>query len=268
LTDRVRNEKKQEYSESHKTTDENDAIAENSEDSYKSPQVLIDQLFRLYFSGHFTEKVVKEQIETVIIAGNETSALTISYTILLLAMHPEIQDRVYKELYEAYDSQTENTTYEHTQRMPYLDCVLKEGMRLFPVAPFIVRCVCEDTPVSKCTIPKHSIVMMSLYNLHRNEKIWGPNADDFNPDNFLPERAAERDPFSFLPFSGGPRNCIGFQYAMISMKVIMSGLLRRYRYTTDLKMSDLVLRFELTLKLDNKHLVKIERREWPKSNCN
>lgn len=236
------------------------SIDENANESYKSPQLFIDQLFRLYYSGDFTEKIVKEQIETMIIAGNETTALTISYTILLLAMHPEIQDRLFDELRNAYDTQIEDTTYEHLQQLPYLDCVLKEGMRLFPIVPFLIRTICADTVISKCTVPKDSFVMMSLYSLHRNEETWGPNAEEFNPDNFLPERVAQRHPFSFLPFGGGPRNCIGFQYAMISMKVVLSGLVRRYRFTTNLKMSDLVMRCEMTLKLNNKHMVQIERR--------
>lgn len=184
-------------------------IDENSEESYKSPQVLIDQLFRLFYAGKFTEQIVKEQIETVIIAGNETSALTISYTLLLLAMHPEVQDRVFDELQTVYESPDEYSSYERVQQLTYLDRVLKEGMRMFPVAPFIVRCCIADTKLSTCTIPKDAIIMMSLFNMHRREDIWGADAEEFNPDHFSPERSAGRDPFAFLPFSGGPRNCIG-----------------------------------------------------------
>lgn len=113
-------------------------------------------------------------------------------------------------------------------------------MRMFPVAPFLVRTATADTPVSNCIIPKNAIVMLSIFNLHyvmiciqansaqknyinKNESnnnqnclfaiqrkdVWGPDAEEFNPDHFLAERANERHPFCFLPFSGGPRNCIG-----------------------------------------------------------
>lgn len=207
--------KKEEYYNNHQDKIGKDKqitqlIDESSEESYKTPQVLIDKLLQLYYDGHFEERIVKEQIETVIIAGNETSALTISYVILLLAMHPDIQERLYDELRSVYETQTENTIYEHIQKLPYLDSVLKEGMRLFPVAPFIVRTVCADTQLSNCTVPKDAIIMMSLFNLHRNEIEWGTNSENFDPDNFfLSERVATRSPFSFLPFSGGPRNCIG-----------------------------------------------------------
>lgn len=90
--------KRDEYFSKNKDKIAEKTISEESDESYKTPQVLIDQLFGLFFSGKFSAELVKEQIETVLIAGNETSALTLSYTILLLAMYPEIQDRLYTEL--------------------------------------------------------------------------------------------------------------------------------------------------------------------------
>lgn len=91
--------KRDEYFKKNKEKIMEKAISDDSEESYKTPQVMIDQLFHLFYSGKFDEQVVKEQIETVLIAGNETSALTLSYTILLLAMYPDIQDRLYNELH-------------------------------------------------------------------------------------------------------------------------------------------------------------------------
>lgn len=159
--------KRDEYFAKNKDKIGENVISEDSGESYKTPQVLIDQLFHLFFSGKFSEQIVKEQIETVLIAGNETSALTLSYTILCLAMYPDIQDRLYEELRQVYDSQDENTSYKRVQQLPYLDMVLREGMRMFPVAPFIVRTATADTPVSNCIIPKNAIIMMSIFNLQR-----------------------------------------------------------------------------------------------------
>lgn len=204
----IRKIKKIEYFEKNKDKI-NTVIAEDSNESYKSPQVLIDQMFRLYYSGQFTEDIVKEQIETVIIAGNETSALTISNVILLLAMYPEIQEKLYEELKAAYDDNEDYSTYDQIQKLTCLDWVLKEGLRMFPAAPFIVRCCTQDTKISTCTIPKDAIVMMSIFTMQRRKDIWGEDAEEFNPDRFDPEKTNGRDPFSFLPFSGGPRNCIG-----------------------------------------------------------
>lgn len=163
----IRNMKKDDYIARKQIECPDKIIPEDSEETYKTPQVLIDQLWRLFFAGKFSEQIVKEQIETVLIAGNETSALTLSYTIILLAMYPDIQERLYRELRLAYDTQDEETSYERIQRMPYLDCVLKESMRLFPVAPFIVRTAIADTPISNCVIPKGAIIMMSIFNVQR-----------------------------------------------------------------------------------------------------
>lgn len=142
-------------------------------------------------------------------AGSETSALTLSYAILMLAMHQHVQDGLYDELRTVFDGQDEQASYEHLQRLTYLDRVIREVMRLFPSAPLISRCARADIPVSNCTIPKNAIIMMSIYNMHRRPDIWGKNADQFNPDHFLPEHAIGRHSFAYLPFSGGKRNCIG-----------------------------------------------------------
>lgn len=102
-------------------------ISEDSEETYKTPQVLIDQLFELHFSGKLDDKVIRDQVETIVIAGNETTALSLSYIILLLAMNPSVQEKVYDELHMVFDSQNEEVTYEHIQRLTYLDRCIKEG---------------------------------------------------------------------------------------------------------------------------------------------
>lgn len=106
-------------------------------------------------------------METIVIAGNETTALSLSYIILLLAMHPDVQDKVYDELHEVFDAQDEIMTYEHIQRLTYFDRVIKEGLRLLPVVPFIMRTATADTQISNCIVPKDAFILMSLFNLHR-----------------------------------------------------------------------------------------------------
>lgn len=133
----------------------------------KTPLALIDHLLESYFSGRCSEKVIKEQIETMLMAGSDTSALTISFTILMLAMHPEIQERLFDELKSIYDTQDEDTLTDQLGKLTYLDCCLKESMRLFPVASLIGRTPTIDIPVSNCTIPKGTIIALSILTLHR-----------------------------------------------------------------------------------------------------
>lgn len=131
------------------------------------PQTLIEHLLGSYFAGKCSEKVIKEQLETVLIAGSDTSALTVSFTILMLAMHPDIQNRLFEEMRTVYDEQDERTSNDQLQELPYLDCCLKESMRLFPVASLIGRTPSTDITVSNCTIPKGTIVALAILTLHR-----------------------------------------------------------------------------------------------------
>lgn len=124
----------------------------NSNEQFNSPQIWIDQLLRLFHTGKFSEQIVKEQIETVIIAVSETTGLTISYAVLMCWMHPEIQERVFDEMKSVYDSSDEYSWYKYIQQFTYLDCMLEEVLRMFSVAPFIVRAYIANTKLKMCTL--------------------------------------------------------------------------------------------------------------------
>lgn len=147
----------------------------------------------------------------------------------MLAIHKDIQDRVYNELNEIYESTTTPSSTESISKLEYMEKVIKETMRLYPVAPFLGRECQADTKLSMwivsklsgwkyiikitflgtCTIPAGTLIMLDFHHLHRNEGTWGPNSHKFNPENFTPEKIAKIHPYSYLPFSGGPRNCVG-----------------------------------------------------------
>jgi cytochrome P450 family 4 len=99
---------------------------------------------------------------------------------------------------------------------------------------------------------------MALFSLHHRKDVWGDVTHTFRPERF----ATDLPPYSFLPYSGGPRICIGYKYAPISMKVALTYLLRKFRFSTDLKIDELKWSFGITQRLENKHLVTAKRREW------
>lgn len=144
---------------------------DESIDSYDKPQILIDRLLKMVHEGKIDENIAIEEVETMLIGGTETSSSALSYIILLLAMHPDIQEKVFDELRSIYKSQDEDTTSEHFSQMSYLERVIKEGLRLFPLGPFIIRLATGDVKVSNCTIPKGSYVALSIFNLHRVSQI-------------------------------------------------------------------------------------------------
>lgn len=142
----------------------NNTQKENVEKLSGGPQLPIIPLF---VEGKLGEEMVKQQIEIILLAGHDTTATTAVHTILMLAIHPQIQEQLVDELHSVFDAQDEATTYEHMQKLHHLDRVIKETMRLFPVAPFIERTATADVPISNCILPKNSLIPLSFYTMHR-----------------------------------------------------------------------------------------------------
>ncbi|KAM0726655.1 Cytochrome P450 4V2 [Formica fusca] len=165
----------------------------------------------------------------MLLAASETSAITLNFLVFVLANFSEIQKKVHEELLEIYGTKTPKSTpikYEDLQRMNYLENVIKETIRLFPVIPLIARNLTEDLNIGEIILPKGTDVVLHLMSAHRNEKYW-PNPLVFDPNRFLPENIGTSNS-SYMPFSLGPRNCIGMRYSMISLKVFLSTLVRTF----------------------------------------
>jgi cytochrome P450 len=190
----------------------------------------------------------------------QSTATATAHTILLLAQHQNVQNKLVEEINEVYALDDE-ITFESLGKLQYMERVIKESLRIAPVGPVIFRDAMEDFEIEKgLIIPKGTTFVVNIFALHRRKDIWGENADKFDPDNFLPENVAKRHPCSFIPFSTGRRNCIGHRYAMISMKIILLKLLRNFKFSTDIKYEDIRFKAVLTLKLCGDHLVSITNR--------
>lgn len=166
----------------------------------------IDHL--ILHGNKFSDEEIHDHIYTFVAAGYETVALQSFYTLLLLGIHTETQERVYNEIIEVLPA-NEKITHESLSKLSYLDMVIKESMRLLPAVPIIGRETQEEVQIGERKIPKGLQLMIHLFNLHRRKDIWGDDATQFDPDRFLPENEAKRPPNSFLPFSSGLRDCIG-----------------------------------------------------------
>uniref|UniRef100_A0A336LJB5 CSON006028 protein n=1 Tax=Culicoides sonorensis TaxID=179676 RepID=A0A336LJB5_CULSO len=235
----------------------------NVKSELRKPCVFVEQVYKLFqYTKEFDEQMVKDEIDTLIAGGNETSGMTTSFCILMMAMHPEIQERVIEEMRSVFESVDEPVTQDHLSQLNYLTMVLNETLRLFPITPFIGREVQEDIQLDEYTLPKGASLVIPIFKIHRQEAIWGPEAHLFNPDNFLPENVATRHPYAWIPFSAGQRNCIGMKYSLIAMKVMLCYLLRNYKFSTSLKYSELKFKMALDLKIVNRHMVSIERRNF------
>ncbi|KAJ8022840.1 Cytochrome P450 4V2 [Holothuria leucospilota] len=180
--------------------------------------------------SNFTIDDVREEVDTFMFETTYTTASAISWALFMLGHHPEVQEKVHKELDQVFGNDRDRyITNEDIQKLQYLGCVIKETLRLYPPVPIISRQLEEDAILSGQTVPKGTLICIGIFFLHRSA-CYFPEPDVFNPDNFLPENIERRHPFVYIPFSAGPRNCIGQKFALMEEKVILATLLRKLKF--------------------------------------
>ncbi|KAJ3624535.1 hypothetical protein MTP99_018150 [Tenebrio molitor] len=209
----------------------------------------------------WTNQELMEEVSMLIFGGSETTALIQSYILVMLAMHQDVQDKVYDEIVAILDG-SRPPQAEDLSEMVYLERVIKETMRLFPVVPGVARQLDTDVQLGEHTLPIGSTVLIPILSLHRNPRFW-KDPLKFDPDRFLPEEVANRHKYCYLPFSAGPRDCIGKRYAMLSMKTALAIILRQYRLvsTPYKSVADIQLDVSVMTKARNGHKIKMKRRQ-------
>ncbi|XP_022901057.2 cytochrome P450 4d8-like [Onthophagus taurus] len=179
-----------------------------------------------------SEYVLKDQVHTLMFAGYDTTAATVAYALYNLAEHPEIQQKVYEEIRSVLDNDpTTEITLPLLQKMKYLEMFIKESMRRYTHVPIIGRELGEDVHWNGTTLPKGLVIVPALISIHMEPENY-PNPEEFIPERFSPENIRERHPYSFIPFSAGPRNCIGQKYAMFAIKVVLAKLILKYQFVS------------------------------------
>lgn len=213
----------------------------------KKRLAMLDLLIAASQENHMSDLDIREEVDTFMFEGHDTTAMVIVFTLLLLAEHKDIQDRVRTEINTVMPGVSAKFTMTSLQNLPYLDRCLKETMRLYPSVHFISRIAAEDVKLHSYIVPSGTSLHLNIYDVHRDPNFW-PNPYMFDPDRFLPEKILKRHPYSYIPFSAGPRNCIGQRYAMLEMKAMVASLVRNFYlepvdYLKDIKfVVDLVLR--------------------------
>lgn len=188
-----------------------------------------------------TDEQLRDEVITIFLAGHETTANALSYAFYLLAQHPDIKQRLVNEVNEVIG--TDEMTFENLSRLTYTTMVIKEVMRLYPPVWGITRDAAEDTVIDGYLIKKGDSIAMSPYAVHRSERYW-ENPLKFDPDRFAPEKAKNIHRYAWFPFGGGQRFCIGNNFAMMEMQIILAMACREYNFTLaenfELKLETLV----------------------------
>lgn len=183
-----------------------------------------------------TDMEIRAEVDTFLFEGHDTTASALSWAIYCLAKYPKEQQKVYEEVTDVLNDK-EYLEWEDLPKVKYLQLFIKEVMRYHSPVPLISRILTKDTQFGDVMLPEGSVLDVGIVFMNHHPDVWSDH-DIFNPGRFRDERG-DKDPYSYVPFSAGPRNCIGQNFAMNEQKVILSRLVKRFR-----------------IKLDEKHEVK------------
>lgn len=196
-----------------------------------------------------TFREIRNEVDTFLFEGHDTTTSGISWILYALACNPEHQRACQQEIDSIlHGRDSDDILWDDLGQLKYLTLCIKEAMRVYPPVPAVQRQLTKPLTVEGVTLEKDTVITVCLGNLHRNPLVW-PEPDKFDPERFLPENFDKLDNFSYVPFSAGPRNCIGQNFAMNEMKITLAHILRRFTVSPDpahpaLRRPDLVLKAE------------------------
>jgi cytochrome P450 len=168
----------------------------------------------------------RDEVVTLFFAGHETTAATMTWAFYLLSRHPEVQERVREELQEVLGGRV--PTFTDLQKLTYTQQVINEVLRLYPSAYLFAREAVAEDSIDGYPIPPNVLIFITPYITHRDPKYY-PAPERFDPDRFTPEQVAGRPRHHYFPFGEGPHVCIGNNFALMEMQLILASALQRFR---------------------------------------
>jgi cytochrome P450 len=163
-----------------------------------------------------------------IVAGHETTALALSWSLYLLANSPEHQERAQAEARAQLSGRA--ATASDLDKMPFVEQVLDEAMRLYPPVGLLARNVLEEDELCERQVLPNDTLFLPIWALHRHE-MWWDKPEEFDPDRFGPKARVGRNKYQYLPFGAGPRVCVGADFAMTQARIILATLVQRFRFS-------------------------------------
>ncbi|CAI5447823.1 unnamed protein product [Caenorhabditis angaria] len=236
------------HSFTKKVIDERKESLEESDYKIESGKRLafLDLLLDMAQSGQIAMEDIQAEVDTFMFEGHDTTSTGLMWALHLIGNHPEVMRKMQEEIDEVMGDDIDVTT-EHLARLKYMECVLKESLRLRPSVPIIMRELASDQQIGGINIPHGVTILINQYLVHRDPTQW-KNPEIFDPDRFLPENSVGRKSFAFIPFSAGSRNCIGQRFAILEEKVIMTHILRQFDVHSVEKMHECNPKMEIIMR--------------------
>jgi cytochrome P450 len=173
-----------------------------------------------------SDEQLRDETMAMLVAGHETTATSLTWCLYLIAQHAPVQERLHEEVDRVLGSRL--PTFADLPALSFLRNVVDETLRLYPSAFVLVRECIEDDEVLGYRIPRGALVQICPYTTHRHPTFW-PDPERFDPDRWLPENAQGRPRHAYFPFGHGPRQCIGKEFALMEMPLLLACILQRWR---------------------------------------
>ncbi|XP_025264322.1 cytochrome P450 4C1-like [Camponotus floridanus] len=195
----------------------------------------------------FPDEDLRANVTSLLFAGHDTTAISISWALFCIGNDLKCQEKIHEELKEVFKDSQRPASIEELSQLKYLGRVIKESRRLYPSVPLVMRKISEDIKMDNYIIPKDTSVAVQILLVHRNPEIWS-NPLKFDPDRFLPENLKQIHPYAYIPFSAGPRNCMGQKFAIFEEKIILAAILRKWRVKSIETHEEMTVDMSLVLK--------------------
>ncbi|XP_073830221.1 cytochrome P450 4d1 isoform X4 [Musca autumnalis] len=196
----------------------------------KKKMAFLDILLQSEVDGKpLTNLDIREEVDTFMFEGHDTTSSAVTFCFYNLALYPECQQKCFEEIIQVLGKdKTKPVTFEDLNNLHYVDLCVKETLRMFPSVPLLGRKVTEECEINGKIIPAGTNIGISPLQLGRLEELF-PEPNVFKPERFEAGYSTERlSPYAYIPFSAGPRNCIGQKFAMLEIKTIVANVLRHY----------------------------------------
>ena len=172
------------------------------------------------------DRQLRDEVMTLVLAGHETTANALTWAFYLLSKHPDVERRMHREVVDVLGDRA--PTFEDLPKLRYTQMVVQETMRLYPPVWIFEREAIAEDRIGPYAIPKGAVVAVSPWALHRNEAYWS-NPEGFDPERFSQAEIERRPRHAYLPFSVGPRVCVGNSFAMMEAQIILAAVVQRHR---------------------------------------
>ncbi|KAF5277804.1 hypothetical protein FQR65_LT03785 [Abscondita terminalis] len=207
-----------------------------------------------------TNEEIRNEVDTFMFAGHDTTTSAISFTLYCLSKHPELQDKVFEEISEILgENESTLLSYENLQQMKYMEQFIKEVLRMYPPVPAFSRITTEDVTFDGKIIPTGVQLLVLVYRLHHNPDLF-KNPEEFDPERFNSENSKNMSLYSYVPFSAGSRNCIGQRFAMLEIKATVCKVLQKFKLLPVVEHKPVLLA-ETILSSENGLFVRLEKRK-------